>query len=307
MTVALEHDLVDAACRSYYNLAYVLFTLGRIDDARATLEEAIHFARRRGNRSEEHLLRSAYSEVLAAAGEWDEALATRVAAEGDAEDVSYLADTPVDVVQLLLARGERQLAAQAAEAAPAIDHVDLQARHWGLVMRAIVAADGGDHDTALRRAREAHENLRTSRTLMMPFVPETLVALVEASVATGQLDVGEEALDELVARPPGERTQSLDAHEARLRALLERARGQNELVDGRLRRAAALFREVGIPFWLAVTLLEHGEWLTESARPDEAEPLVREAREIFERLGARPWLERATAVGAREAATAAEV
>ena len=41
-----------------------------------------------------------------------------------------------------------------------------------------------------------------------------------------------------------------------------------------------------MPFWLAVTLLEHGE-ATGSA------PLVDEAREIFERLGATPWLERA--------------
>ena len=48
--------------------------------------------------------------------------------------------------------------------------------------------------------------------------------------------------------------------------------------------AVQRFRELGMPFWVAVTLLEQGE----AAGLDEA-------REIFERLEATPWLERATA------------
>ena len=52
--------------------------------------------------------------------------------------------------------------------------------------------------------------------------------------------------------------------------------------------AAERFRELGIPFWLAVTLLEHGELTGD-------ESLLDEAREIFERLKATPWLERAGA------------
>jgi hypothetical protein len=39
-------------------------------------------------------------------------------------------------------------------------------------------------------------------------------------------------------------------------------------------------------------LLEHGEWLAQSGQSEEAEPLLTEAKEIFERLGAAPWLER---------------
>jgi hypothetical protein len=59
--------------------------------------------------------------------------------------------------------------------------------------------------------------------------------------------------------------------------------------------AAGGFREYGFPFWLAVTELEHGEWLTANGRSDEAAPLLAEAREIFERLGAAPWIERTSA------------
>jgi len=51
--------------------------------------------------------------------------------------------------------------------------------------------------------------------------------------------------------------------------------------------AARLFGELEIPFSRGVTLLEHAE-LTGSEAPRA------EAREIFERLGASPWLERAS-------------
>src|SRR2546423_1686520 len=48
--------------------------------------------------------------------------------------------------------------------------------------------------------------------------------------------------------------------------------------------AAQRFRDVGMPFWLAMTLLEQGEPAG-----------LAEALEIFERLEATPWLERAAA------------
>jgi hypothetical protein len=65
--------------------------------------------------------------------------------------------------------------------------------------------------------------------------------------------------------------------------------------DSGFATASARFRELELTFWLAVTLLEHGEWLGEQGRANEAEPLLAEARGIFEQLGATPWLERAGA------------
>jgi len=53
----------------------------------------------------------------------------------------------------------------------------------------------------------------------------------------------------------------------------------------RFKAAAAGFREHGILFWVAVTLLEHGELAGDRA-------LLDEARGMFEGLGATPWLER---------------
>ena len=54
--------------------------------------------------------------------------------------------------------------------------------------------------------------------------------------------------------------------------------------------AAGGFREYNFPFWLAVTQLEHAEWLATRGRTEEAAPRLVEAREIFDGLGATPWL-----------------
>ena len=65
-----------------------------------------------------------------------------------------------------------------------------------------------------------------------------------------------------------------------------------------------MFRELELPFYLAVTLLEHGELLADQGQASEAEPLLAEATEIFERLGATPWLERARRLASSDAVRA---
>jgi len=76
------------------------------------------------------------------------------------------------------------------------------------------------------------------------------------------------------------------------RALLAAASGDAGRADSGYRTAASMFREYGYVFRQAVTQLEHAEWLAKEGREPEAAPLLEEAREIFERLEATPWLER---------------
>ena len=85
-------------------------------------------------------------------------------------------------------------------------------------------------------------------------------------------------------RPP-----FLDATAHRFRAHLA---GDDPAADRRFTAAAAELRELELPFHLAVAQLEHGEWLVAHGRADDAEPLLAEARETFERLQAQPWLDR---------------
>ncbi len=82
------------------------------------------------------------------------------------------------------------------------------------------------------------------------------------------------------------------------------ARGEEKGALAGYKTAAGLFRELSAPFWLAVTLLEHGEWLLTQERGGETEQMFAEACEIFERLQAAPWLQRAEAARARVGAQA---
>ena len=95
----------------------------------------------------------------------------------------------------------------------------------------------------------------------------------------------------------GERPPLLAAHAHRFRAKLS-----GDEVE--YRAATALFRELELSFWLAVTLLEHAETLVDEGRRDEAEPLLAEACEIFERLEAVPRLQRAQSAATPERVTA---
>jgi hypothetical protein len=115
-----------------------------------------------------------------------------------------------------------------------------------------------------------------------------LVEALECAFALGDSDKARELLGIIEALRPGDRPPLLEAHAHRLRARLE----GNEVG---LEAATARFRQLDMAFYLAVTLLEHGEWLVRQDQPNRAQPLFAEASDIFERLEARPWLERVTA------------
>jgi hypothetical protein len=78
----------------------------------------------------------------------------------------------------------------------------------------------------------------------------------------------------------------------RHRALLAANAGDGDRADQLFRQAAALFRELAMPFAMAVTLLDHGRWLTASGGNAEAAPLLETAGEVFASLEAQPWLDR---------------
>ena len=81
------------------------------------------------------------------------------------------------------------------------------------------------------------------------------------------------------------------------------ASGDAERADGCSAARQALLRELATPFPMAVVLLEHAEWLAEAGSGDDAEAILAEARAVFERLGAVPWLERAARVSPHRRAT----
>ena len=126
-------------------------------------------------------------------------------------------------------------------------------------------------------------------------VKRNLAEALEAALALGDTAKAEELLALAEGLHPGEVTPLLAAQRARFRARLDVEHGRHDRVDESFSSAAAIFREFGLAFHLAVTQLEHAEWLGAQSRTDEAEPLLAEAGETFERLEANPWLERLAA------------
>ncbi len=108
------------------------------------------------------------------------------------------------------------------------------------------------------------------------------------------------------AVPPGKRPPLLRAQASRFTALLASVRDDQAAVEQGFKTAESVCREFGLTFHLAVAQLEHGEWLVGRGRPDEAGPMLAEAREILERLRATPWVERIDAAGPRLARIGAE-
>jgi hypothetical protein len=58
-------------------------------------------------------------------------------------------------------------------------------------------------------------------------------------------------------------------------------------------------RELATPFPMAVTMLDHAEMLPAAGDPAAAEPLIADARSVFEELRATPWVDRAERAASR--------
>jgi DNA-binding CsgD family transcriptional regulator len=115
--------------------------------------------------------------------------------------------------------------------------------------------------------------------------------LIEAYARTGHLEWAPELLDEFVAQVPGDRNPPSAARAARCRGILA-----GDDYDAHFREALALHeRGGGVVFQHGRTYLAYGERLRRAQRRRDARVQLRAAAEIFERLDARPWAERARA------------
>jgi hypothetical protein len=169
----------------------------------------------------------------------------------------------------------------------------LQSRALEAWARALVLRAEGRAGEAL----DAAEEILARRALLggrHSYVKLAFVEAVEAAFALADLDRVKELLHEWELRSCELRTPLVEAHEQRFAARLAARRGEADTVEPSLLRATATYRELSMPFYVSVALLEHGEWLAEQGRGDDAEPLLAEACETFQRLKARPWLERAS-------------
>jgi hypothetical protein len=230
------------------------------------------------------------------AGEWDELLAMANDAPTLEEEPAVRGGIEGIAFSAILAAIQRGLIDDAVRLSGMWDDhddsSDVQTRSFYGVVRAAVANATGDHLAALGHARHVFE-LAGSVSRRHSAIKFVYVEAVEAGLAAGDIEACGWFLSTVEGWSPGSVTPFMRATTDRFRARLEPTSDETE---GRLKRAAGLFRELGTPFYLACTLFEHGAWLVASARARDAEPLLAEARATFERLGATPWLERLDAI-----------
>ena len=288
---AHSEQLYASALRAENNLAVVLEASDSHVEVLELLDRSIALARRRGNRGMESMLRTGSLVHLCLLARWDEALT--ISAEEEPLVASEISRSSMLAVALIhCERGDLDAAGALLTAAETLrdsDNWQTRARYAGVEARLLRAH--GHHAEALASAERA---LATGRELAITHtqIKTALIEATEAALALPDLDKAEELLAIPESLDPGERTPFLHASTARLRARLDAARGNHEHVEERFSTATSLFREFGLAFHLAVTQLDHAEWLTAQGRAGEAEPLLAEARQTFERLQATPWLER---------------
>jgi tetratricopeptide (TPR) repeat protein len=295
LDVAIEHNLPSAAIRAFNNVADLEARADRFDKAAATYRDGLVLARRVGNRQAEwQFLGQLYP--LFALGRWSEALAH---AAQIPDEVFSTTRFPVmcmigPAAAILANQGDVEAAARLvdryAEVGASDDLTERASFEWA---RGALLSARGQHREALDLGAEMWK-LRDVVGLTSEQMKETFRQVVEAALAVGDVDRAEGFVASVETMRPGRSSQSMRADALRLRARVSELAGDANRADQGFRQATSLFRELAMPFAMAVAALEHAEQLQAHGRAEEAGPLLEEARAVFERLEAAPWLQRAS-------------
>ncbi len=307
LAVALANDKPSAALRAYNNLVDDATHRDSYEEALARVNDGLTLTRRVGNRYWEMAFLG-YCYPLYCMGRWDEALAQMGQLAG--ED---LTDMRVAFAQGYVAfgtgihvhRGELDEAKQRVALSKEMSaSADVQERAEYGCGEATLLLALGESEGALAAASKVVDQA-DALSYGHHAVKESFVIAIEAAIDHGDLERAQELLSTIEALPAVRRPAFLRAHSLRLGAKLASRQAESEAFERGSRAAVGAFREIGLPFWLAVTLFEHGKWLISEGRSEEAGPFLVEAQDIFGRLRAIPWLERAEAVLPAEARRAA--
>ena len=297
LDVALENDLPSASLRAYYNLADLSGQSDRFQEGADFVRRGLALARRVGNKVWElQFLGQTYA--MFALGEWDEVMAMTEELPDEVVNYSRVAASAFLIQGLLIAvaRGDMERARSFPGRFPdAADSADVQEQASGAASEAILRMAEGDEGGAMKAAQVALD-MRDELGVAAEPVKEAFVVAVDAAFRLGDLDRVEELLGVIDETPRGRMPQYLEAHLMRARAGLARRRGDLSPAEEGLKGAAGLFREMAVPFWMAVSELELAACLVEWGREDEAAPHLEEARAVLGRLKATPWLDRIEAV-----------
>ncbi|HEX6763357.1 MAG TPA: adenylate/guanylate cyclase domain-containing protein [Gaiellaceae bacterium] len=283
LELALEHDVLPEISTTYFWLSDRCFQRDAYAEALGLLDQALAHARRMGSRPNEWAVLAERTYPLLMLGRWDEAYAA--ASEFTQEQVDTggtMLSLLQSAVEIDVQRGDLEGARRMLQMFSRLEHSPDRQEFGALLgTRAALRRAEGRLDEALAGAEQAVD-VASMFGIDSQIGKQGVCEALEAAFALGDTGKVEQLIGSIDTIPPGTRPPYLDAMARRFRAKL--------VADPQgLGTATARFRELELPFQVAVTLLEHAEL----GRSSESEPLLAEATEIFERLGATPWIERA--------------
>jgi class 3 adenylate cyclase/tetratricopeptide (TPR) repeat protein len=289
--LAQKHELREEASRAASNLSDLAFRRDRYTEALGHLDQAAVLAKAVGSRPHEWFALSESTYPLYMLGRWDEAMAAFHELPEEVLPTGGTLLSPLSsILEIHVHRGDVAEARRLLEIYARLgESVDVQEQAGYAAARACVLHTEG------RYAEAVEAGLRTIEfgdTLGLDGQDAKMGFMwaLEAAIAMGDRVRAEEIVQHIEAIPPGLRPPSLQAHAHRARARLAESA---DLATAELAAAAAVFRDLGLRFWLAVAQLEHAEALAADGRREEAERMAAEAHATFAELGARPWIERA--------------
>ena len=278
LAVALEHDLHDAALRAYNNVIAGCWYGASFHEAVSLIDEALEYASRTGERTWEIVFLIGKIGQLEFLGRWDEALGVAAAAEPYASTEFHRA-LLLGGILIHMRRGDLPLARELMDRHMDVgrsENPEFAAGFHGI--DALVRTAEGRYDDAYRAALRGLPDLVEAAWWLYFTAAEVALGLPDDASARGLLERVEDA-------SRGKQWRPVDAQLARLRARFSEHDAVSEL-----EAAERLFRQLGAPYYAAAAQAERAEHLFAAGRAEEAQLLVTEARDTFERLGATVYL-----------------
>ena len=300
LAIALDHDLVYQAIRAYNNLAVLLADEDRPDEARRATEAGFELARARGHQQFTISLGFALSAILLSEGDWDGAfaLADEIPLHGQTAVATQVTGC-VFLAEAALARDDRATADTWLQkvADEVATSSDLQLQMNKTYLDGFLALSEGRYAAAIPSFEACLELM-----LSQGFMDNTSFVLHHA--ATAALGAGDaEAAVRLSARfddlPAARLTRRVEVARARIHGNAAAARGDEEDAARSFAVALGTARNLGQPPELGPVLVDYSRWLVDTGRPEEAAPLLAEARELWVKMGAVVWLERIAEIEGR--------
>jgi DNA-binding CsgD family transcriptional regulator/tetratricopeptide (TPR) repeat protein len=277
------------AGRSRLRLASLMARTGAIDQGRSMCEALLVEAVGSGDEDATGLLHAELGWVEFLAGDWEASLDHLVRADangpGGPGRLGALALLEAHLGDVEAARSHAAEGLEASERSGAVQAEILALSAMGALELSSGNASGAREHLA--RAWQRHRAAGFGEPAMFPFVGDLAAVLIE---------VGADATE--VVEWLEERGRALDrpwalAAAARARALMLAAGGELPAALDALDRALGEHERVAMPFELARTLMVLGSVRRRAKQTKPARDALEEAELIFERLGARPWVEQA--------------